>query len=171
MMRRGQRLLAEFYRGSVVGNRPKARGSRAFGLSSYYPVEPGNISPRRAVDGVPKPPYAEVNVEAAGGRDAMSRAAPQMLQYIKETKDEDLEARLRASSGLARDALAFAGSLVAEGVTTDEIDAALHNKIVHDFGAYPSPLNYHGFPKSLCSSVNEVVCHGAFVVWVCGYVR
>ena len=44
-------------------------------------------------------------------------------------------------------------------VTTNEIDAAVHNMII-EAGAYPSPLGYRGFPKSICTSVNECVCHG-----------
>ena len=48
---------------------------------------------------------------------------------------------------------------VQPGITTDEIDKMVHNKII-EWGAYPSPLNYSGFPKSICTSVNEVVCHG-----------
>lgn len=45
------------------------------------------------------------------------------------------------------------------GVTTDEIDKAVHQMII-DAGAYPSPLGYGGFPKSVCTSVNECICHG-----------
>jgi methionyl aminopeptidase len=55
--------------------------------------------------------------------------------------------------------LEFANSLVKPGVTTDEIDALTHLEIIKN-GAYPTPLNYMGFPKSICSSVNEVACHG-----------
>src|SRR5690606_4874670 len=52
-----------------------------------------------------------------------------------------------------------AGKLVRPGITTDEIDAAVHEMTIAA-GAYPSPLNYHGYPKSVCTSVNEVICHG-----------
>lgn len=52
-----------------------------------------------------------------------------------------------------------AGMLVKPGITTDEIDQAVHDMIVAA-GAYPSPLNYGKFPKSVCTSVNEVMCHG-----------
>ena len=44
-------------------------------------------------------------------------------------------------------------------MTNEELDEIAHNKAI-ELGAYPSPLNYHGFPKSLCTSVNEIVCHG-----------
>jgi methionyl aminopeptidase len=66
---------------------------------------------------------------------------------------------MRDSNALAAEALAYAGSLAAPGVTTDEIDKKVHDFIVAR-GAYPSPLLYAGFPKSICTSVNEVLCHG-----------
>ena len=49
--------------------------------------------------------------------------------------------------------------MVAVGVTTDAINNAVHDFIIES-GGYPSPLNYHGFPKSICTSVNEAICHG-----------
>jgi methionine aminopeptidase len=66
---------------------------------------------------------------------------------------------MRAAGKLAAQVLDFAGTLIKPGVTTEEIDRAVHQMIV-DNGAYPSPLNYGKFPKSVCTSVNEVVCHG-----------
>jgi methionyl aminopeptidase len=60
---------------------------------------------------------------------------------------------------LARQVLDLAGRAVHVGVTTDSIDALVHETIIQN-EAYPSPLNYHGFPKSCCTSVNEVICHG-----------
>lgn len=67
--------------------------------------------------------------------------------------------KMRASCKLAAQVLQHAGSLVKPGITTDEIDQVVHDMIVAA-GAYPSPLNYGKFPKSVCTSVNEVVCHG-----------
>jgi len=68
-------------------------------------------------------------------------------------------ARMREACQLAGDTLVMVGKHIAPGMTTDDI-----NTLVHDYtlkhGAWPSPLNYHGFPKSVCTSVNEVVCHG-----------
>ena len=55
--------------------------------------------------------------------------------------------------------LAETGAAVRPGITTDELDAICHDACIAR-GAYPSPLNYHGYPKSLCTSVNEVICHG-----------
>lgn len=66
---------------------------------------------------------------------------------------------MRASGNLAARVLEHACSLAKAGVTTDEIDRAVHAMVVAN-NAYPSPLNYGRFPKSVCTSVNEVVCHG-----------
>lgn len=67
--------------------------------------------------------------------------------------------QMRAAGELAAQTLNYAEGLVREGVSTGEINDKVHSFIVeHD--AYPSPLNYKGFPKSVCTSVNEVICHG-----------
>ena len=66
---------------------------------------------------------------------------------------------MRVAGRVAREVLDAAIALAAPGVTTDAIDARVHEETVKR-GAYPSPLNYHGFPKSCCTSVNEVICHG-----------
>lgn len=66
---------------------------------------------------------------------------------------------MRHASRIAAQALAAAGAAVAPGVTTDEVDRIGHEFLL-DHGAYPSTLGYRGFPKSLCTSINEVVCHG-----------
>jgi methionyl aminopeptidase len=73
--------------------------------------------------------------------------------------DPDMIERVRVAARLAAQALELVGSHVAPGVTTDELDAVGHEFLV-DHGAYPSTLGYRGFPKSLCTSVNEVICHG-----------
>ncbi|VAI86903.1 unnamed protein product [Triticum turgidum subsp. durum] len=66
---------------------------------------------------------------------------------------------MRAACKLASPVLNFAGTLVKPSITTNEIDRAVHHMIV-EAGAYPSPLGYGGFPKSICTSVNECACHG-----------
>ncbi len=76
-----------------------------------------------------------------------------------EVRDPDLIERIRVSSRIAAQALQAAGAAVRPGVTTDELDRIGHEFIL-DNGAYPSTLGYRGFPKSLCTSVNEVICHG-----------
>jgi len=67
--------------------------------------------------------------------------------------------RIRVASRIAAQARDEVGRHVVPGVTTDELDAVGHQFLV-DHGAYPSTLGYRGFPKSLCTSVNEVICHG-----------
>jgi len=67
--------------------------------------------------------------------------------------------KMRAACLLGRKMLDLAHAHVKPGVTTDEIDRVVHEATVAA-GAYPSPLNYHNFPKSCCTSVNEVICHG-----------
>ncbi len=67
--------------------------------------------------------------------------------------------KMRIAGRIAAQALRAAGDAVAPGVTTDEIDRIGH-EFLCDSGAYPSTLGYKGFPKSLCTSVNECICHG-----------
>jgi methionyl aminopeptidase len=66
---------------------------------------------------------------------------------------------MRVAGRIAAQAMEAAAAIIAPGVTTDEIDAVGHEFLL-DHGAYPSTLGYKGFPKSLCTSVNEVICHG-----------
>ncbi len=67
--------------------------------------------------------------------------------------------KMRAAGYLAAEILDFIAEFVKEGVTTNELDKLCHNKIIES-GAIPAPLNYKGFPKSICTSINHVVCHG-----------
>jgi methionyl aminopeptidase len=76
-----------------------------------------------------------------------------------EVKDAETIELMRNAGRIAADAMAAAAAVIAPGVTTDEIDRVGHEYLL-DHGAYPSTLGYRGFPKSLCTSVNEVVCHG-----------
>ncbi len=66
---------------------------------------------------------------------------------------------IRESGRIAADAITLVGEQIRPGVTTDELDGIAHDFIIAN-GAYPSTLGYRGFPKSLCSSINEVICHG-----------
>ncbi len=74
-------------------------------------------------------------------------------------KDAETIERMRIAGRIAARAMAAAAAVIAPGVTTDEIDRVGHEFLL-DHGAYPSTLSYKGFPKSLCTSVNEVICHG-----------
>jgi len=76
------------------------------------------------------------------------------------TKSADEIAKMRVAGRLAAEVLEMVGAHVRPGVTTDELDAICHDHIVRVQGATPAPLNYRGFPKSICTSVNHQVCHG-----------
>jgi len=76
-----------------------------------------------------------------------------------EVKDPETIERIRVASRIAAQALREVGRAVVPGVTTDELDRVGHEFLL-DHGAYPSTLGYRGFPKSLCASINEVICHG-----------
>jgi methionyl aminopeptidase len=75
---------------------------------------------------------------------------------IKSSREIEL---MRATSQLASKTLEFIAPHVVPGVSTEELNKLCHDYIIEN-GAYPSPLNYHGFPKSICTSKNEVICHG-----------
>ncbi len=108
-------------------------------------LNPGRLSPPRQVPAsIVRPEYVGKDRPTLGEGDV---------------KDSETIARMRVASKLAAQALAEVGRNIAPGVTTDFLD-----KVGHDFlvshGAYPSTLGYRGYPKSLCTSLNEVICHG-----------
>ncbi len=72
---------------------------------------------------------------------------------------EEIE-KMRVAGRLAGEVLTMIGEHVQPGITTDELNQICHDYITNVQGAIPAPLNYHGFPKSVCTSVNHVICHG-----------
>jgi methionyl aminopeptidase len=110
------------------------------------PVAAATISPRREVPAhIPRPEYVD---------------RPKPAPFTgSEVKDAETIEKMRVAGRLAAQARDLVGSHVAPGITTDELDRIGH-EFLCDHGAYPSTLGYRGFPKSLCSSVNEVICHG-----------
>ena len=74
-------------------------------------------------------------------------------------KSPEIIERMRHAGRVAAEVLRLAGEMVRPGITTDEIDVYVHDLCI-ERGAYPSPLNYNRYPKSVCTSVNEVICHG-----------
>jgi len=148
---------------SALAARPAARGGRPFCMGGGFgaaardtfkysgKVRPGKQSPKRSVPkSISKPDY---------WKDGQPKARGPMLPWqIQKKSEADIEG-MRAAGRIAREVLDLAGAAVAPGVTTEAIDALVHEAAVSR-GAYPSPLNYHGFPKSCCTSVNEVICHG-----------
>lgn len=112
----------------------------------------GKVSPIRLVpENVARPPYVgQANFSSAD----MYGNMPEVPLLTPETLP-----RMKRSCKLARKILDFAKTLVRPGITTEAIDEAVHQRIVEE-GAYPSPLGYMGFPKSICTSINNVICHG-----------
>lgn len=110
------------------------------------PLVPGVQSPRRSVPAhIARPEYVD-------------RPAP--AKFVgSEVKDSETIERMRIAGQIAGQALEEVGKAVAPGVTTDDLDRVGHEFLL-DHGAYPSTLGYRGFPKSLCTSLNEVICHG-----------
>jgi methionyl aminopeptidase len=109
-------------------------------------VKPGLVGLRRPVPAsIGRPPYATT------GQPPPTRGPATQTPEIIE--------RMRVAGVLAAEVLLEVGAAVAVGVTTDELDAITHDATIRR-DCYPSPLNYRGFPKSVCTSVNEVICHG-----------
>lgn len=81
------------------------------------------------------------------------------LQKRVEIKTPEQIERMRETCRIAREVLDAGARIIKPGITTDEIDRVIHVATIAR-GGYPSPLNYHFFPKSCCTSVNEVICHG-----------
>jgi methionyl aminopeptidase len=116
------------------------------GHSFPWAVQPAPTSPRRPPPpGVPAPDYA-------------ARGVPRNRR-VPERRSADEIAALRRACRHAAELLVLLAGLVAPGVTTDELDDAAYRECARR-GVYPSTLNYHGYAKSICTSVNEVICHG-----------
>ncbi|MFF9480102.1 type I methionyl aminopeptidase [Streptomyces sp. NPDC014733] len=115
-------------------------------MSGQSLLVPGKISPTRPVPAsIPRPEY-------------VGKAAPTPYDG-PEVQDAETIERMRIAGRIAAQAMEEAAKLIAPGVTTDELDRVAH-EFMCDHGAYPSTLGYRGFPKSLCASLNEVICHG-----------
>lgn len=113
---------------------------------TYASVAPGALSGRRAVPAsIARPEYVD-------------RPAP--AKYTgPEVKDAETIEKMRIAGRIAAQAMESAAKAIAPGVTTDELDRIAHEFML-DHGAYPSTLGYRHFPKSVCTSVNEIICHG-----------
>ena len=81
------------------------------------------------------------------------------VRSVRNHMDKDALVVMRRSCAAAREVLEEVLAAVRPGVSTDELDAIAHEATIAR-GAYPSPLNYRGYPRSLCTSINEVICHG-----------
>jgi methionyl aminopeptidase len=128
--------------GALTLPRPIGWGS----VATEPTVRPGLIGLRRPVpESIGRPPYAESGQPPAGRGPSVQSAG--------------VIERMRVAGRLAAEVLIEVGAAVRPGITTDELDEIAHDAAIRR-DSYPSPLNYRGFPKSLCTSVNEVICHG-----------
>lgn len=115
-------------------------------ISTRSPIQQGTVSAKLEVPpSIERPEY-------------LFHDGPEVVTSSDIKSVETIE-KIRRAGQIAAQALEHAGSLVRPGVTTDEIDQAAHAFIVAR-GAYPSCLGYMGYPKSICTSINEVICHG-----------
>ena len=157
---RASRNAAAFDAAHLLGGKDTIFSSwrtRQMAATKRNPIGPHARSPPKVVKPTPErpppffPPYA-----LTGKLLTMHSPSDRVLLH-----DGESAARMRRAGRVARRLLDYAchPSVAAAGRTTEEVDGLLHAATL-DLGAYPSPLNYHGFPKSVCSSVNEVVCHG-----------
>ena len=107
---------------------------------------PGRISPKLDVPAsIPRPEY-------------VGKAVPSKFTGSNIKTPEQIE-KIRHSGKIAAQAIELVGRNAKPGITTDELDKIAHNFLIEN-GAYPSTLGYRGYPKSICSSLNEVICHG-----------
>jgi methionyl aminopeptidase len=128
--------------------RPEFRGFQFSGS-----LRPSRLSKRRYVpDTVVKPDYAD-DPEGTPFSEEQERERIPVF-----TNPEDIQ-NLREAGRLCAEVLTIGGKVAREGVTTDEIDRVVHEACI-ERNCYPSPLNYKTFPKSCCTSVNEIICHG-----------
>jgi methionyl aminopeptidase len=109
-------------------------------------IQPATISPPRGVPAsIPRPRY-------------VGRSAPDPYTGDDVQSAETIET-MRVAGRIAAQAMRAAAAVISPGVTTDDLDRVVHEFLI-DHRAYPSTLGYRGFPKSCCTSVNEVICHG-----------
>ncbi|KAI5826093.1 methionine aminopeptidase [Schizophyllum commune Tattone D] len=115
-------------------------------LRAMYPLSPKRAVPKR----INKPDYAKDGVPKSEALEPYNS-----IRILNKKQQE----RMRVVCKMGREILDLAGLHVKPGVTTDEIDEIVHNAII-ERNAYPSPMNYREYPKSICTSINEVICHG-----------
>ncbi|KAJ3038212.1 Methionine aminopeptidase 1 [Rhizophlyctis rosea] len=118
-------------------------------IRPVYPLSAKREVPRH----IGRPDYADL-VDGASAEERREKNDHKILVLSKEEQEH-----MRVSCRLAREVIEEGAKLIKPGTTLDEIDRVVHDATV-ERNSYPSPLNYHTFPKSCCTSVNEVICHG-----------
>lgn len=126
-------------------------GYKFTGTLRPYPIN--KINPKIIPDHIMLPDYANVLSGISKSEELVKHSTS-----IAILKEDEIDG-VRKACKIAREVLDLTANSIRVGITTDELDLVAHNAII-ERDAYPSPLNYYGFPKSICTSVNEVVCHG-----------
>ncbi|KAL7496916.1 hypothetical protein ACHAWT_005825 [Skeletonema menzelii] len=130
---------------------------RQLNRTNAHPIQPHSKSPRTSIHPSSQHPPSFFPPYAHNGSIPQNSSSLDTVLLHDETSIE----RMRHAAQIARRLLNYicSPSIVTVGTTTEQINKLLHNAALKQ-NAYPSPLNYMGFPKSVCSSINEVVCHG-----------
>lgn len=126
------------------------------------PLRPCLLSPKRVVPPhIRRPDYADdpAGISYSEQRDKAGHSNIRIYTQAELDGTEESPYGLRHTCKMGREVLDVAGKALRPGITTDEIDRIVHDACV-ERDCYPSPLNYFNFPKSVCTSVNEVICHG-----------
>lgn len=154
---------------ALVANIPTMTATEEKNFNFTGPLRPGKITARRAVpESIARPDYALRNdgVSPSEEKDrGQNKVHCYNLKHLEDDEeDEELRSkheilRIKRVSKLCREVLDIGCRAVRVGVTTDEIDRVVHEATI-ERGMYPSPLGYYNFPKSVCTSVNEIICHG-----------
>ena len=127
------------------GRKFKRCHKNAAGTSSSR-IRPGRVTPMRTVPPhIERPHYADTG--EVHRRPDTNKPTPEAV------------ANMRIAGRIAAEVLQLVSEHVRPGITTEELDVIAHEACIAR-NAYPSPLNYHGYPKAICTSVNEVICHG-----------
>lgn len=129
----------------------KGFGSKGSSFTYTGPLKPGIIGPPLEIpSNIKRPDYAKDGIPKAKSAGIPWEITPQTPEDI---------VRMRVAGRIAREVLDLAVMMVRPGITTAEIDRLVHDETIKR-NSYPSPFNYHGFPKSCCTSINEIICHG-----------
>ncbi|RLN63192.1 hypothetical protein BBJ29_006063 [Phytophthora kernoviae] len=143
--------LHKMFTQAIAEEQARAESSSAFeGFEFTGKLRPGEVSEMGVVpDHIIRPDYAETGIPVS---------EQQASKAIPIYTPEQIEG-IRAACRAGREVLDIAGKALRPGITGDEIDKIVHQACI-ERDCYPSPLNYYNFPKSVCISVNEVICHG-----------
>ncbi|RMX65502.1 hypothetical protein DD238_003648 [Peronospora effusa] len=145
------KALHKMFTQALAEEQARAENTTPFdGFQFTGTLRPGIVSDMSEVpEHIQRPDYAETGIPVSE-----QQASKSIPIYTSEQI-----AGIREACRLGREVLDIAGNALRPGITGDEIDKIVHTACI-ERGCYPSPLNYYHFPKSVCISVNEVICHG-----------